>query len=277
MELGKGGEVKMKRILSLVTVATLVSLGLYVAVAGAQTTDAAFRGGNIFDGGNRTTKVAAWEDPISASPGDIVEFRVTVQNVAPVEMKNVNVKVSLPGSASNPIKPVATATADNAATVSDTATVNVVGGSSQSLTYLAGHAEMCKGTTCSSVADTIHTSGISLGNLAASGGSAQVSFKAQVTSVVAEVAPPLPAPAPAPPPPAGVSQQQEVNVTQQQQVSQNVSVQGAAVPPPPPAPAPQVQAAPRPAALPKAGAEALPALSGLAAAGWYLRRRYLLV
>lgn len=264
----------MKKLAVLLAVLTSLAL-VFTSVRASH--GPVFLGGDIFQGFNNTTQEGTWRDPVSAAPGQILQFRIWVENIGDADATNVNVKVNLPADRSLNHQPTVTITADNAETRTDTVTVNVTGSVAQNIVFLSGHTEMGKEGQHVDLPETITTSGVNIGTIKPGiNNRAEVTFKAGISNFLVaappEPAPPPPAPAPAPPPPpAGVSQQQEVNVTQQQQVSQNVSVQGAA------APAPQVQAAPRPAALPKAGAEALPALSGLAAVGWYLRRRYLLV
>src|SRR3989344_9243029 len=84
-----------------------------------------FRSGNIFDGGNRTDRLVDWQDPIPADPGEVIEFRVLVQNDGDETAQNVSVRVDFPGTPSLGLVSTAYVTSTNIGTVSDTTTVNV--------------------------------------------------------------------------------------------------------------------------------------------------------
>lgn len=241
-----------------------------------------FQGGDIFTAVNNTDGQTTWANTVNADPGEVIEFRVLAWNISGTTINNVKVTANLPSAQATSLTASATVSGDNAASVSDTVVVNVVGGTQQGFAYLNGHARICM-ATCQSAPDTVTTSGISVGNLGP-GESAQVLWKAHVTNFIAA---PTPTPTPSPSPsPAGAPQQeqaqaqvqeQQVSVTQSVSQQQSVNVQAAvAQPTPSPSPAPQVQPAPKPAALPKAGGEilALPFFSSFVGVGWLLRRRF---
>jgi uncharacterized repeat protein (TIGR01451 family) len=142
---------------------------------------AEFRSGNIFDGG--VTGVT-WADPVTANPGQVVEFRVTVINDGDEVANNTIVRAAFPGSPSNPIVPTAYLLAEGVDQVTDTFTINVAGGSAQKLNYWEGHAFKW-GPGCSSgcqLADNIYVEGINIGNVEPGvENSYQVVFKAYLT------------------------------------------------------------------------------------------------
>ena len=159
--------------------------------------------GNIMTGGNRSHPTVDWTDPVDALPGDAVEFRIVAQNIAPnTTATNVTVTASLPSTPATVITATGVVSADNAASVSDTVTVNVTGGEQQGFAYIPGHARIFSNACPSgcSAPDTVTTSGINVGNLAF-GDSAQVLFKAYVTNNAPPVTPtPTPTGVPTPTP-----------------------------------------------------------------------------
>jgi hypothetical protein len=77
---------------------------------------------------NRTTGTPAWTTPISASPGDSVSFDVYYHNnVVGSTATNTRIRLDYPCSANSTIIPTAYIMANNAATVSDNARINVSG------------------------------------------------------------------------------------------------------------------------------------------------------
>src|SRR5258708_6173660 len=121
-------------------------------VNGVSTNQPVFRSRNIFDGGDRTTRLVDWQDPIPANPGDTIEFRTTVINDGTVNLNNVMVRAELPSDLSLSLIPRSFVSGDGAQTVSDTATVNISGTQPQLLIYLPGHARKigpgCPGGGC---------------------------------------------------------------------------------------------------------------------------------
>lgn len=167
--------------------------------SGGETT-AKFRSGNIFDGG---VIGVTWADPVTANPGQVVEFRATVVNEGTVDAKNTIVKVMFPGSAANPIVPTIFVSAEGVEKVSDTFTINIAGGSSQKLNYWEGHA-IKWGPGCTngcSLPDNVYVEGVNIGTVAPGvGNSYQVVFKAYVTGQSTPTATPTSTPTATPTP-----------------------------------------------------------------------------
>lgn len=92
------------------------------------------------------TSNPAFADPVNAVAGDIVQFYLRLENTGSDVARNVRVRATLPQNISgNSIASTVTVTSDNAPTFSETATVNVPGGSgSLSLTYFPGHAVLIR-------------------------------------------------------------------------------------------------------------------------------------
>jgi hypothetical protein len=162
---------------------TILGTTLFPNFALADST-AVFLSGDIMTAGNRTTRIIDWGDPVDAKPGEVIEFRIVAQNTAPNSVaRNVVVKASLPSTPATTLKASGTITADNAATVSDTVTVNVTGGEQQAFAYIPGHVRVFS-KSCPSgcnMPDNILTSGIKVDDIAWGEG-AQVLFKAYVTN-----------------------------------------------------------------------------------------------
>lgn len=144
-----------------------------------------FRGGNVFDGGNRSQSLGTWGDPISAAPGDAVEFRTQVINDGDARSNNVSVRVELPTTEATTLVPRAFISGTSADTVSDTATVSVSGSTGQALVYLPGHTRKfgpgCDGGCDLSDGITVH--GVTIGPVDPGvSNSFQVVFKVYVSN-----------------------------------------------------------------------------------------------
>jgi cell division septation protein DedD len=150
-----------------------------------------FRSGNIFDGGNRTTRTVDWQDPIPALPGEVIEFRISIYNDGTENLQNVTARVAFPSSDSNNLVSTATVTASNASSVSDTVTVQVTG-EPQSHAYIPGHARLF-GPGCESgcvLSDSISGAGVTIGTVVpGTSNSFQVLFKAYVTNFLPAATP----------------------------------------------------------------------------------------
>jgi hypothetical protein len=197
-----------------------ISASLLALVAGAvlvphtisAQTAPSFRTGDMMTAANNTTGTD-WSDPVAADPGQVVEFRMVVQNMTSgTTATNVVVTANLPTNVSPTSQLVASTTAnsDNGASVTDSATVNV-NGQSTGFEYVPGHARICNASGCSTAPDTVTTSGLSVGNLGY-GESVQVAYKAWVlyagsTSTPTPTPTPTVAPTPTPSaPPVGGTQ-----------------------------------------------------------------------
>ena len=143
-----------------------------------------FKGGNIFDGGNRTDRLIDWQDPIPADPGEVIEFRIYVENISDAPVSNVSVRAEFPTSPALNLVTTAHISANGANTVSDTVTVNVSGFIPQIHALIPGHTQMY-GPNCTpcTLPDTVTTSGISIPSvLPGAQNSYQVLFKAYVSN-----------------------------------------------------------------------------------------------
>lgn len=118
----------------------IVSLGISSGIVLAATS---FTGGNIFLVSN--TNAPAWTDPVNANVGDIVEFHLELVNSGSETAKNVKVHVDLPtGISGNTLTATIHIKADNAAEISDTASVVVSSSGTKNLVYFPGHATLIK-------------------------------------------------------------------------------------------------------------------------------------
>jgi uncharacterized repeat protein (TIGR01451 family)/LPXTG-motif cell wall-anchored protein len=152
-----------------------------VGTPGGTGSGAKFRGGNIFDGG--VTGVT-WADPVTANPGQVVEFRVTVINDGNSVANNTIVRAAFPGNPGSPIVPTAFVAGEGVSQVTDNFTINVSGGSAQKLNYWEGHA-IKWGPGCSSgcaLPDNIYVEGVNIGPVQPGvTNSFQIVFKAYLT------------------------------------------------------------------------------------------------
>ena len=180
----------------------LSTVGIFSLSSVSAVDTAVFRTGDILTGGDRSFPSCDWCDPVTAGPGHAIEFRMMVQNMVPdTTATNVKVTANLPTTPQNsPLVGSATASADNAASVSDNLTVNFEG-SQQAFAYIDGHARVFS-LSCPngcSAPDTVTSSGINVGNLAY-GDSAQVAWKAYVTNFEQPQPSPSPSIVPSPSP-----------------------------------------------------------------------------
>lgn len=154
---------------------------LVVGVPTGGGSSASFRSGNIFDGG--VTGIT-WADPVTANPGQVVEFRVMVINDGDEPATNTTVRAVFPSNPSNPIVPTAYVAAEGVSQITDTFTINVSNGSNQKLNYWEGHA-IKWGPGCQngcSLPDNIYVEGINIGTVQPGAqNSFQIVFKAYLT------------------------------------------------------------------------------------------------
>lgn len=152
-----------------------------VGTSGGGGSTAQFRGGNVFDGG--VTGVT-WVDPVTANPGQVVEFRVMVINDGSSPAEGTIVRAAFPGNPASPIVPTAYITAAGVNQVTDNFTINVSDGSSQKLNYWEGHA-IKWGPGCSNgcpLPDNIYVEGVNIGTVQPGvNNSYQITFKAYLT------------------------------------------------------------------------------------------------
>ncbi len=143
-----------------------------------------FAGGNFMTAVNNTQRTSDWTDPVSANPGENIEYRIVAQNVqSGTVAHDVTFHVNFPTSPSNSPQVEGVVSA-NGVSVSDTATVNVNGSAGYLIIYQTGHTRVFSpGCPDGCNADDSFRDGgnINVGDLAF-GESAQVLFKAGITN-----------------------------------------------------------------------------------------------
>lgn len=189
----------------------LVGITVFALSAWAITThaSASLAGGDFMQAFNNTTQEGTWRDPISANPGEIVEFRITARNDGDQPAEHVQVWGSITGQVPQGPATQLVITGKIATSsfggneITDTATVNVLGGTAQGLRYVTGHARL-NGVTdtynCPSTCDIGDNvlGGIDVGTIQP-GDFVEVTFKAGLTNdVVAPTPTPTPTGVPAP-------------------------------------------------------------------------------
>lgn len=117
------------------------------------------------------TKNGAFMDPAYADQCETVQYKVRFHNPGPGIVKNVNVKVNLPNTASTKNVSTVTVTGENAqpATISDTATLNI--STAQKVNYINGSAELLdtNGAFLTKVSDTLLSgTGVGIGDVGVS-------------------------------------------------------------------------------------------------------------
>jgi hypothetical protein len=169
---------------------------------------AGLQGGDIMRAYNHTQGTGE-ADPIDAAPGNILEYRLVIQNVVPdTTAHNVRVKINVPGDISNSLVTSANITADDADPVFETTTVNVTGGVPQRLEYEPNHVRLYRGSTAiecfnssdsfCATADNITSSGIVVADSLAFNESVQVFFKLGMSNFYVPSPSPSVAPSPSP-------------------------------------------------------------------------------
>ena len=231
-------------------------------VAPEETTE--FEEGDIFLGANVTTGEDDWHDPVSASMGNIIEYKFRIVNIGGHYANNVKVRVELPWDSQQPSMQLvtkATATAENADSLVDTMTVNLTGQPSF-MWPLDGHYTIIGVTeglyayNCPNGCDLNNQflwEPLPIGNMEP-GSSVEVLFKASVFNIASPSPTPTPTPTPtATPGPTAT---------------------------PTPTGTPQVLAAVAPEELPQAGfplVAVVPGLGVLGFVGKYLIKRFKLI
>jgi hypothetical protein len=120
--------------------------------------------GDIFQTENVTAHQQSFTDPNTAKPGDTIIYRVAVGGTVSGagSLKNAAVKVQFPADSPKSNVAKATVSADNAASVTDSATVNLSQG--VALTYVPGSTKLLdkNGSLLTLLPDTIISSGVSV-------------------------------------------------------------------------------------------------------------------
>lgn len=169
-----------------------------------------FAGGDTFLASNTTTTENDWHDPVTASMGNVIEFKFRIVNNGQSDANNLKVRVQIPWDpqqTSLSLVSTATAMSDNADTLTDTATVNLNGTPSYLWPY-DGHYRIVGVTTglnnynCPSGCDLNKQflwEPLQIGNLQP-GASVEVLFKASVFNIAAPTPTPTPTTTPTPTP-----------------------------------------------------------------------------
>ncbi len=177
----------MKKLLSVIAGAVMVPAVAFSTVAA--TGMGQVEGGDIYRVKN-VTKNIDFTDPVSATCGDTVQFKVRIHNPGPSALQNVNVTATLPGTTATSHVSKATVSSPYAdpSSTSDTATVNL--DKAGKLAYVAGSTELLDAHNgkLSTLGDTILSSGVSIGNVGVSIEQKRfVQFKAKVECETPEV------------------------------------------------------------------------------------------
>lgn len=140
--------IKMKKIFRILSV-VFISAILFAISANQNLVkaDSHIAGGDFFQAFNNTTQEGTWRDPVSAAPGQIVEFMVTIKNDGDQPTGDMQVWGSVTGQVpQDPAQQqVVTAKIHNpntGQTLTDTATVNITGNVPVGMRYLSGHARI---------------------------------------------------------------------------------------------------------------------------------------
>lgn len=157
----------MKKLLSLALGAIMVpvvTLSTVHAAAPGQ-----IEGGDIYRVKN-VTKGTDFSDPIAATCGDTVQFKVRIHNPGPSPIDNVKVVATLPSASATQHVSRVTVSAPNAEplSTSDTATVNL--DKAGTLSYIAGSTELlgAHNDKISTLSDAITGAGVNIGNVGVS-------------------------------------------------------------------------------------------------------------
>jgi hypothetical protein len=168
----------------LIMAALIVTPVALVVSSSVKADSGLFETGNIVTAVNNTQRNTSWTDPVSANPGEIIEFRMLVWNTSSDQIAHdvlIHPEYQFSPTNSPQMRMVASA---NGQSISDTATVNVNGTQGYLLVYVEGHSRVFS-PGCPdgcNADDTFHNQGdINVGDLGP-GESAQILFKAGVTN-----------------------------------------------------------------------------------------------
>jgi uncharacterized repeat protein (TIGR01451 family) len=151
-----------------------------------------FQTGDMFQAVNNTTNGGgSWADPVAAVAGNVIEYKFRIANQGNWPSRNTRVYVQLPWDPAAPSASLvsrATVSADNAASFTDTQTVNLTGQTSY-LWPRDGHYNIIGVTdlfNCPSgcpISRSFMDSPMAIGQISA-GGSVEIQFKADVVNSV---------------------------------------------------------------------------------------------
>jgi len=194
---------KTKINLKKITIASAVLLGVASLVFWTTRVSASahLAGGDFMQAFNNTTQEGTWRDPITATSGQIVEYRVIVRNDGDQPAEDVQVWGSVAGQVpQDPSSQLVITSRIKTASFggneqTDTATVNVTG-TPEGMRYVPGHARLNGVTSrfnCPNTCDISDEvlSGINIGTVAP-GDFVEVAFKAGLTNTPATTPTPTP-------------------------------------------------------------------------------------
>jgi uncharacterized repeat protein (TIGR01451 family) len=186
------------------------------------------QGGNFAVGFNNTTQTGTWRDPIDATAGQIVEFKITAKNDGDQVATDVQIVGSTSGQVPQGLAKQLIMTSRIASSAfgstieTDTVTVNITSPNDEGLRYVLGHARIQGVTdlyncpTACDLPDSVNVlGGFEVGDIQP-GAAVEVGFKATVTINPGASPSPSPSVSPSTPPAPSQTQTQTqtVNVTQ---------------------------------------------------------------
>jgi uncharacterized repeat protein (TIGR01451 family) len=169
------------------------------------------KGGNFVKVVN-VTKASGWQDEtVSADLGNIIEYDIYITNTGSQVAKNVRFRADLPGQdqQSSSLHPRITLSADNAADVVDTVTVNV--NSPTWMEYYPGHAKKfgntglydCGSVNGCAIPEVFYYNAMNIGDVQPGESKAiQIGFKSLLVNLVTQTPTPTPSMTPTPTPTA---------------------------------------------------------------------------
>lgn len=153
----------MSKLASLLVGITMLSVSVFAVspVLAQEAPTGQFEGGNIYRAAN-VTKGIDFTDPVTATCGDTVQFRVRIHNIGAFPATGVKVQATLPSATATSHSSTVTVSSPNSNTVTDTAgvTLNPAG----KLTYVAGSTELLDAnqSKLGNLADGIVAGGVTL-------------------------------------------------------------------------------------------------------------------
>ncbi len=168
---------------------------------------ASIEGGNFLTGFNNTIQEGTWRDPVNAEPGQIIEFRVVVHNQGDEPANNIQVLADIPQDPATQLtaRTIIRPSYFGASDVTETLTINVLGGTAQGMRFAPGHTRFFGVTSLFNcpqgcdIGDNVVNGGMEVGNIAP-GETIQIGYKAGLTNVVAPSPSPSPSISPSPSP-----------------------------------------------------------------------------
>jgi uncharacterized repeat protein (TIGR01451 family) len=207
MKLIDNTKLHIKKIAAVAAMTATLVLSATPAYAAAQ-----IAGGNFMTAANNPEQ-SAWMDPVDANPGQIVEFRIVVQNIGDQNQPRIQVVSTIPsGASANPTvnTDIRLPGGTDATDIKDTATIHVRNGSAQTISLLPGHTRIFGVTNLYNcpqgcdIPDNVANGGMEVGDLGP-GQSVQVGFKVILSGTATPTPTPTATPTVTPTPTPSVS------------------------------------------------------------------------